>query len=291
MRRLALAAAACLAASAAGAAPALELRAPEALAWRGVPAAPADGTTAQFLYPAPSLLGGLVAVLTHGAIVSGGRAAEEKKRQEEADKVLESFQPALSEWSANALAEAALAHLGGAGGGRGWVVESKPAFSLYPDRTRLFVDTTVRVLDPAQATPPLELTVRVLSAARSEPFPADDQAAALKDASVRLYAHALAVALHAAANPRLAAPSDEIPFRTHRFADGEREGMERAQLVGRGCGRLVLRNLRGHWLSVPIRGEAAPGCDDPYRFPVADAPALATAIAPPASSAGNGPAR
>ena len=274
MKRLAcglVAAAALQATAAAPVAPAdgVTLRVPAIVAWSGVPAAAGDGTTAQMLYPAPTPLLGLVAVLTHGALLGGARAAEESRRQKEADRALDAYRPALSDWSPRALLDAALEQpglpavrvaddAGSAGGASRWVVESTPSFSMFPDQTRLLLDNRVRMVDAGNpAAAPFELLLRVLSNPRGEAgaFPVDDGAALLKQESARLFAHSIDLALQVGRRSRGEA-ADEPPFRTHRYLDGALEGMERGQLVGSGCARIVIRTLRGALLSAPVRAAA-----------------------------------
>jgi len=311
MRRLGVAALAALATMATAVASADELvllEVPASVPWSGIAGAAAEGGTVAMLYPAPTPLLGLIAVLTHGAIISGARAAEDKRRQEEADKVLEPYLAALSAWSPKALVQAVAEPAadgparrvaeGEASAGARWRVEFAPTFAMFAGRSRLLLDSRVRVLDAAvPGTVPFEVQVRVASNRRADDaaFPSDDDAELLKQESVRLLAHAVDVALHAHQR-QLAALADDTPFRTHRYLDGPRDGMERAQLVGEGCARIVLRTLRGTLLSVPVRmADDTPASADcatrPYRFPVTRVGAAAAATAQPASASGSAAAR
>lgn len=259
---------------------------PEAVVWRGVPAPTGAGSAAAMLYPAPTPLLGLVAVLTHGALMSGARAAEEKRLQDEADQSLSPYQPALSAWTPRAVFDAALplsaaqpavAVAEGQGRER-WRVLALPTFALHADRSRLVLDNQLRITDTTGAGLPFDVMVRVLSNRRVDDaaFDPAEEAAQLKQETARLLAHSIDVALHARGLP---AGEAGPPFRTHRYQDGGRESMERAQLLGTGCGRVVLRTLRGWLLSVPQKTEAQPACAAaPYQFPVtASASASASA--------------
>ena len=50
----------------------------------------------------------------------------------------------------------------------------------------------------------------------------------------------------------------EAPQRTVRYRQGNAERIERAQVLAERCDRLLLRNLRGWLLSVPVVCEQAP---------------------------------
>ena len=264
---------------------------PATVVWRGIPAPTGPGAAGAMLYPAPTPLLGLVAVLTHGALMSGARAAEEKRLQDEADQSLTPYQPALSTWTPQALFDAALplsaAQPGVAapeGQGRErWRVLALPTFALHADRSRLVLDNQLRITDTTGAGLPVDLMVRVLSNRRADDAAFDPaaEAAQLKAESARLLAHSIDVALHARSLP---ADGAGAPFRTHRYQDGAREAMERAQLLGTGCGRVVLRTLRGWLLSVPQKSEAQADCSgSAYEFPrVAAAKAPQAALASPA---------
>lgn len=269
-----------LAGAAAAADEGLALRMAGELRWNGVPAPAGAGSTASMLYPAPTPLAGLVAVFTHGAMVSGMRAADEKRRQEEADQALLPYREALDAWNARALAEAALpliaapgphalADAGGSPVRR--VVEATPLFSLHADQSRLVLVNRLRVLDSAAAAP-WELTVQVLANRRpdDQAYPPDDGAGALKAEAARLFAHSVDIALLMHARRE---GTEQPPMRTHRYVDGAGEGIERGQRVLDGCQRAVIRTLRGVMLSVPVKpaeGEPppAPACaEQPYRLP------------------------
>lgn len=249
--------------------------------WSGVAAPAAPGAQGGMLYPAPTPLAGLVAVFTHGALVSGMRSADEKRRQEEADKALLPYRASLDGWDARALAEAALPLVATAGprtladapgAAPRQVVEAAPSFSLHADQSRLVLVNKLRVLDTGGSAAPWEVTVQVLSNRRPDDaaFPPDDGAAALKTEAARLFAHSVDLALYLHARPVAA---EQPPMRTHRYVDGAGEGIERGQLLAGGCARAVIRTLRGVILSVPVKpaeGDPPPPADcaaQPYRLP------------------------
>jgi hypothetical protein len=88
-----------------------------------------------------------------------------------------------------------------------------------------------------------------------------DGARALRAEAAAMVAHSIMVAQRAAA----AAAAAELPYRTLRYRIGSRERIERAQLLASGCGRRVMRTLRGELLSVPFESETPRVCTDPYR--------------------------
>jgi hypothetical protein len=55
--------------------------------------------------------------------------------------------------------------------------------------------------------------------------------------------------------------SPDAPHRTVRYRLGGEERMERAQVLSERCDRLLIRNLRGWLMSVPVQcaQETAPG--------------------------------
>ena len=78
-----------------------------------------------------------------------------------------------------------------------------------------------------------------------------EEGARLKAESALLLARAMDIALATHADDDLAAK----PFKTFRYREGLTERMERGQLVSEGCGRIVMKNLRGILMSVPTTAE------------------------------------
>ena len=67
------------------------------------------GKNHSMLYPAPSFVGFLAAVATHGAISSAQRSREQDAMRTQADKVLVKYQPLLDEYTVAELATTSLA--------------------------------------------------------------------------------------------------------------------------------------------------------------------------------------
>lgn len=273
------------------------------ISWRGLVDAGADDqAAAQMLYPAPNLAGLLVAIVTHNVLVQSTRGAEERRRQAVADEVLQPYRGTIDALTPEALVRAAVERSGGelALPGADKLPDSPgtlrfaPGFSLRRDEAMLALDCAVRLVrDDGQ---PVALMVRVFGLAPlPEPAPAASPASAPASAvaaasapaalpviagpaarplwladdgrrfraeAADMLAHALQLAARAASLPG----GDAVPFRTQRFHLGDRERMERAQLVAETCGRRVLRNLRGDLLSVP-RTDVPADCTEPYRLP------------------------
>lgn len=235
--------------------------------WRGISPDEAAGTQGlTMLYPAPNAAGFLAAVLTHALLVQGGRSAQQKARQAEADKVLKPHAATIATLSAEVLLAAARERLAQPllEAGRGLVVQMEPRYALVRDGRTLVLDNALRVhAADMPSVARFETTVRVIST----PCDATDPTAhwiaegglALKRESAAMLAHSIAIALSPLA------PTDAQAFRTQRYRFGHQEKMERGQPVATGCARIVLRTLRDWLMSVPITPvEGAAPCADPY---------------------------
>ena len=235
--------------------------------WRGISPDEAAGTQGPtMLYPAPNAAGFLAAVLTHALLVQGGRSAEQKARQAEADQVLKPHAPTIATLSAEVLLAAAREHLTQPllEAGRGLVVQMEPRYALAPDGRTLVLDNALRVhAADMPSVARFETTVRVIS----PPCDAKDPTAhwlaegglALKRESASMLAHSIEIALSPLA------PTDAEAFRTQRYRFGHQEKMERGQPVATGCAGIVLRTLRDWLMSVPIAPvEGTAKCADPY---------------------------
>lgn len=227
------------------------------------------------LYPAPNLIGLLAAVITHAAIVEGEKSAQKTRMQEMADKVLEPYRPTLEsyllaqlrEQSAPALAAFGVDAAAAADSATATLesLESVPLFAITPDEAALVLDNTLRIAAKEGGAPGASVSVRVVSA----PLPAADEAAEpraaapgawtddegrrLKTLCAELFAESIGLAMIALDPPARPAPA---AMRTIRYMQGRAEQIERAELIAARPGRLVLRTLRGHLLSVPERTAA-----------------------------------
>lgn len=229
----------------------------------------AGGNTTQILYPAPGLIGLLAAVATHAVIVGATRGSERSKIQIEADNVLAPYRASLATLDHSSLFQRAMEKsadvawsptltAGDAAGGSTWVVESQPVFLMTQDQRAVILENTVAVFAPGAAvSPAYQNVMRVVS----RPMPDGDvvagwnaeQGQRLREVSSELLALSLAMARRAAVGEL---PAPGTAQKTFRFTEGGRERFERAQLVSRGCDRLVLQNLRGWLMSVPAQADA-----------------------------------
>lgn len=229
------------------------------------------------LYPVGNLglVGLLVGIATHAAIVGGTRSAQETKMQLTADKVLDPYRDALAGLRLRDLQQRALGQLDAGASGHlrplgeapagELLVQAAPQFSMTPDGSAMVLDEIVATSHAASTDTPASLTIRVVSPERPE---ADLQAAwnadggaALKATAVSLLAESLRVALARAGQPA----DDKLPSRSVRYMQGGAEKMERGQLLDETCEHLFVRTLRGGVLVVPHRADATlpAGCPTP----------------------------
>jgi hypothetical protein len=223
------------------------------------------------LYPAPNAAGLLAAIITHGILAESQKNQQKEKMQQEADAVLEPFQPVLGRFMHRELMQKALDKVRWGNSRQlldakqlssGWLVEAAPRFAMTQDRRALVLDNLVNVFRPGETDKPAFQTgVRVVSRVReAASVPAvwsEADGAALREESVNLFAHSLELALQSAGRP-----AHEAAFRTMRYREGEAEKMERAQPLARFCERQVVVTLRGALMSVPSEAveTAAEGC-------------------------------
>lgn len=223
------------------------------------------------LYPAPNAVGLLVAVLAHGAIVESAKIAQKEKMQADANVVLSPYQGAISNFELRELmrrardkaAPVAAARLiePTEDPGQDMVVHSVPTFSLTQDQKAIVLDNTIGIRLPgAAAAAAYQSTIRVVSSVKEVEDPlaywTSNDGEKLKDESAQLVSESLAIALQDMRADAKAAPPS---FRTVRYREGVAEKMERAQVIGTRCDRLLIRTLRGLLMSVPT---ATPGSNE-----------------------------
>ncbi len=234
---------------------------------------------AAVLYPAPNLLVGLVAVLTHGAVVEAAKNAEKTKLQTAADQVLQPHQTSIADMRAADLVLASQALLGKALPARrfaadvssaDWIVETLPVYTMLQDQLALILDNTIAVYAASDSQTVLYRgAVRVISppVKRETELVAywgHDSGKRLRDMSARLHAQSLEVWLAQAARDADSSPQ----AKTVRYLEGRTERFERAQVISEACGRVVMMNLRGWLMAVPAarrstEAQGAADCPDP----------------------------
>lgn len=228
------------------------------------------------LYPAPGLIGLVVAVATHSAIATSVRNAEKTRLQEEADAVLRPYLGVIERLTDETVAQNGLARMTGSARGQWqsapssatapaqWRVEGLPVFRLTQDQTAFILDHAIRVQQGDSASPPVfEGTVRVVSTPLGGESPQDrwlaEDGQRLRDTLAELYARSLEIALQRAGTGTSASPGT---MRTVRYDEGRNSRVERARVIDAGCDRWLVENLRGWLLSVPVHYTQGPACTE-----------------------------
>jgi hypothetical protein len=242
--------------------PAIRLPAGDPVAFQGVVSLDHAGSSSgAMLYPVP-LAGLPVAVLAHGFLLESEKDRQKEKLRKAADKVLEPLAPVLSGFKHPELLERALLKMTQRIAD-GTFIQSAPVFLMTQDQSAIIVDNVVSIYSSsAPSKPKYQSTVRTVSRAQEAEdllaFWSDNNGVRLKDESASLFAESLDIALAHASGGAGAA----TPHRTVRYMEGRSEKMERAQVLGQSCDRVVLRTLRDSLMSVPAR-QAAPDCQPP----------------------------
>jgi hypothetical protein len=227
------------------------------------------GAAGGLLYPGTNAGGFLVAILTHAVINESVKSSQRSALQQEADKVLAPYKPVLDGWRSDDLLHRTVAEIRrgslalserlAAAGAQPthWVVESAPLFSMTQDRRALMVEAevTVRLTDAQQVAH--KSSVKIVGQPISESGAQDhwntDGGERLKSESAVLHAQAIGLAME----DMLGMRAGKDRQRTIRYALGGEEVIERAQVLGRRCGSLVIRSLRGDLSSVPLSNAMA----------------------------------
>ena len=222
----------------------------------------AGGGAAGVLYPGGHALVALAAILTHAAINSAVRDAEDKKLREDADKVLDPLRDVLSQVTTETLTQGLEQHAQGSAllkgqtkdeAARRWTIEMVPTLTLAQSARAWTLDAQINVWnEPKASTPHAVRVVRVISDPLTVEQPheywREDGGAHLRRVIAGLMAEALEVSLA----DRL--PTASVAQRTVRFQDGIDERVERAAVLGKACGRIQFRNLREWLVSAPLPG-------------------------------------
>lgn len=226
-------------------------------------------------YMMPGVVGTALAVAAHGLLINNGLQQQKSEIELRADQVLEPYLPVLDALRHEELMTQALAQMAPGSKGKlishldmdesGWIVESTPVFFMTQDQGALILDNVIAVYAPgALKQASYRNTVRVVSRlvehADLPTYWNDTHGAPLRRHSAALLALSYEIALaQAQADPAAAVPASA--FRTVRYQQGGKQVAERAQLLGEHCGRVLLRNLRGWLMSVPLDKSAVPdGC-------------------------------
>lgn len=224
------------------------------------------------LYPAPGLLGFIVALVTHAAVVNGQRKEQLSEMQTDADRILVPFRKTLDSFNYGELAERAGVPLlaPNARPQSGWRISSTPVFYMTQDQTALIIDNTVSVFQGGSEQPVYSNTVRVVSRAveveNEAVFWQKDGGLRLREASAALFRASVEIVRKHALAPAAAAAGAQ---RTFHYLEGQTDALERAEPISEHCGRALIRNLRGWLMSVPLQRTrpAAAECEAPAGSP------------------------
>jgi hypothetical protein len=218
------------------------------------------------LYPAPDPISAVAGLVTHGVIVGFQRKHEKTQIREAANEVLAPYETVLERFTNADLMRRALDALeiegskvlisATDGAVPGVLVECQPVFFMTQDGRALVLENTIVVHRAAAKAAAKNATmVKVVgsplpeSDSNVEAYWMADEGDALQTVSVNLLRDSLVLALQDIYGPAASAAAD---FRTVRYREGGAEKMERARIIIESESRLVLRNLRGWILSVPI---------------------------------------
>jgi hypothetical protein len=241
------------------------LQVPQAqyVVYRGVVRFDDAGFPQSFMgYPAAGVADFGVGILAHALTSKAMRKAQKNSMQEKADEVLAPYRGFLEQFSNDDLFQRSLpltvtgASKQLAGSDLSVVtayrVHSAPVYAMTQDHSALALTNEIAIYAPDKPKKPVYLNkVHVVLPAQ----PAEDLQAywsqgdgeLLKSKSAKLLAVSLDLVLRDAA----AVPGDGGEFKTIRYMEGTAKRMERAQVLAHGCGRLLLRTLRGTLMSVP----------------------------------------
>lgn len=235
------------------------------------------GPGGTMLYPAYGLAGFIAAIATHGAIIEGEKSRQRAEVEAKAQELLQPYMPVLREMRNAELLSQALdeprlrplvqtvdvASAGSTAAARGVIA---PVFWLTADQRALVLELQTQWTEGALPAAS-DLRLRVVSS----PLDADvaELAQRWTDKSgelLRRMAGELLVRGIALSAERLGALPDAnaegARFQTVRFMEGGTQRVERAQMLSDdGCGRALIRTLRGELLSVPLPAERVGASD------------------------------
>jgi hypothetical protein len=254
---------------------ALRLPAQDAVQFSGLASTDfAGGSAANIMYFGGPI--GLIAgVITQGAVEKHQQNKQKQLMQEQADHVLEPYQPTLTRFSNTELMQRALDGLSTDGDksllknadppGAGLTIECAPSFFMtHGARALVLINPiSIRRANTAAKTPPLfKNVIKIVFAPR--PPQADGQednwisedGAELKALAVEELRDSLSLALTDALR---GLPPLSPEFKNVRYWEGLSEKIEHAQILTRLSDHLVLKSLRGWVLWVPT----VPGGDEP----------------------------
>ena len=224
-----------------------------------------------FLYPATGLVGLAAAVITHGIVVNATRDKLQARLKAEADELAAPYVDSAADFRYRDLLAASFERMSTSGGktlagaegvtSSRWLVDHRPVFLISRDQRAVVLESHVTIHATDRPDRPLyENVLRVVSA----PAPPDDplqywtgeHGLKLRETTAALMAEALDIAI---AQSTASASTATTP-RTIRYQEGGVERFERGEVLGEGCGRVLVRTLRGWIMSAPTRARIDPPC-------------------------------
>jgi hypothetical protein len=224
-----------------------------------------NGQSMTYMMPAGNFIAGLVAAAaTHGAMANAANESKKRELRDTADKVLLPYADILKNYRLAELLGGALPQMKSPGDKKlianatdsapegAEAVEMTPAFFMTQDQRSLVLENSVLVKQGKNAEPK-PVAVRIVSSASVAKDPVaywkDGDGLKLKEVSARLLSDSLDIAL---ANVHGRLPADS-PYKTVRYLEGGAERFERGQPLVLECNQLLMRNLRGGLMSIPVK--------------------------------------
>jgi hypothetical protein len=225
------------------------------------------------LYPAPSAAGLVAAIVTHALIINSAKNDQKNQLQLNADQVLSNYQEALNNFKYGELIQRtvdrvsiihAAEHVKAQGySDRKMIIESAPTFMLTQDQKTVIINDSIVIRMPGQ-TPEVayKSLIRVISnadnSADSSLFWTGNQGENIKGISSQLHAQSIDIALQTFVAGKSA---ESKPFQTVRYREGLSDKVERAQVIHKDCERMLIKNLRGMFISAPVVKSVENGCE------------------------------
>lgn len=228
------------------------------------------------MYPAPSAVGLLAGIVTHGIINGAAKRKQKQRLVDAADQVLVPYQPLIAAYTTKLLLQGSVqrdalrrdsdrAFLIGEPSAADWLIVGEPAFRFSADQRALLIDNAIAIYSPDSLTTPVyKNLVRIVAAPMEGPDEAlegswlKDDGSLFKRTMEDLYAESLSLAIRSMPSSGAMTGVDPNAARTIRYVLGAAERMERGQLMFEDCGRVVIRTLYGTIMSVPTRSKGMP---------------------------------
>ena len=231
----------------------------------------ANSASGAIMYPAYGLAGFIAGVAAHAAIQGGIDSAEEKRKAELANQILEKYQSILSEIDAQSVVDTGLSvrvngkavevyNVGQDVDGQNiFLAEVKPAFYLTQDEKSLILINELKFSESLiPKTKSLPLTVQYVSSPRSNDE-ADDYWQADDFANFkRVVRQSFLASIELGMKKNVGEINIQgKPQKTIRYLESGKKKVERGYVIASTCERIVFQTLRGAIKSVPVHRVSA----------------------------------